>query len=161
MLRPDWIASSWHCVWVHHPFEISVLLRAPSLVQTNVNYWGLSRGCTEGGSWFPNPLLPLPPSSNLPYVDERFHAVGWFSLTVFKVVSSEWLGAYHCEVSSVIMCINCHMMWKKFNMNHFFWNPNTFVTILPADSCVLNFTGLLRNWLHQSQTFARYRVSSQ
>jgi hypothetical protein len=84
----------------------------------------------------------LLPSSNLPSVDERFHAAGWFSLKVFKVVSSESLGAYHCEANSVIMCINCHIVGTKFSMNHSFWIPKTLITILTADSCVLNFTSL-------------------
>jgi hypothetical protein len=75
---PNCTASSWHCIWVHHQFQISVLLGAPSLVKTNKDHWRLSQGCKEDGSQFLSSSLPLSPSPKLPYVDECCHAVGWF-----------------------------------------------------------------------------------
>jgi hypothetical protein len=51
--HPDCIANSGHRVWVHDQIEISVLLGAPSMVQTNENHWGLSQSWKKGGSWFP------------------------------------------------------------------------------------------------------------
>jgi hypothetical protein len=44
------VASSKYRIWVHHRFEISTLLGAPSVVQTNENHWGLNEGCEEDGS---------------------------------------------------------------------------------------------------------------
>jgi hypothetical protein len=42
---------------------------------------------------------------------------------------------------TVILCINYYTMWKKINMNHSLWTPNTLAMILLADNCVLNFLG--------------------
>jgi hypothetical protein len=49
MYYPDCVASSSHRIRIQHQFEISVLLGAPSLVETNTNLWGLSQGCKKGG----------------------------------------------------------------------------------------------------------------
>jgi hypothetical protein len=66
MFSRDSVASSGHCIWGIwvHQFELCVLPGAPSLVQRSENHWELSQGSTEGGSWFPSPLLSLSSSSN-------------------------------------------------------------------------------------------------
>jgi hypothetical protein len=63
-----------------------VLLGATTLVQTTENYLGLSQRFKASASWFPRQLLPMSPSSNVSYVDEPCHTVGWSSLKVSEVL---------------------------------------------------------------------------
>jgi hypothetical protein len=72
MFYPDSVATSRPRVWVHHQYDISVLLGALSLVKTNENHWGPSQSWKEGGSWFPSLLLSVSPSSSLPYGDKHY-----------------------------------------------------------------------------------------
>lgn len=71
---PECVTSSGHRVSVHHQFEISDLVGAPSLIQTNENHWGWLRWLSV---------------AYLPNVDGRFHGVGWVFLIVFLVMYSE------------------------------------------------------------------------
>jgi hypothetical protein len=110
----------------------SVLLGAPSLVQTN----DIHRGCKEGSSWFLSPLLPLLPLLNIRYVDEHCQAVGWSSLTVSQSLLLNRLVHIIAKQVTVILCINPYTMQKKINMNHSFGIPKH--TCHDTVSCVLN-----------------------
>jgi hypothetical protein len=84
----------------------------------NADHWGLSQGCKEGSSWFFSPLLPMSPSSNLPY-GNKCHAVGWSWQFPGSFLPNHLVRIIPKQVI-VILCINCYIMWKKINMNHFF-----------------------------------------
>lgn len=90
---PECIASSGHSIWVHHQFEISVILCVSSLVQTKVT-WGLVKVVHD----FP-PHCCQCHLHQIFHVDEYFHAAGWSSLAVSQAFSSKLLGAYYCDAS--------------------------------------------------------------
>jgi hypothetical protein len=63
--------------------------------------------------------------SNMLYVDECCHAVGWLPLTVYLVISSDHCMCSTVERSTVVLCTNCFTMRKKINQNpkiHLLWS---------------------------------------
>jgi hypothetical protein len=65
-----------------------------------------------------HPIVDTVTFAKLLQVDVHYHAVGWYTVTVSPVFSSEFLGAVIMQQVTIILCVNCYTIWKKINMSH-------------------------------------------
>lgn len=134
--QADCVANSGHKACIHHLFWLSVLSGDYSLAQTSDNHYGLNLDCKEGGLKFPSPRLPL---SNSPCADMDCHVAGWFPLAVSKAFSCELLCIHCYEASYCNTEHKCCTMWQRICRDHPFCTQKILATILPTESCTLNF----------------------